>query len=314
VFSSTVLALSNRPLVRRLVTGSSATRGLVERFVAGDTLDEALTATAALVADGRLVTLDHLGEHTTDAAQATANRDAYVTLLDRLAELALAERLDGHALLERLDGQAASVEVSVKLSALGAALPGTLALDNAAAICAAAARAGTTVTVDMEDHTTVDATLETVGKLRVEYPWVGAVLQSALRRTEGDCRDLADSRVRLVKGAYAEPASVAYQAKAEVDESYERCLALLLAGSGYPMIGSHDPRMIALAEAREPGTFEFQMLYGVRVDEQRRLAAAGHRMRVYTPYGADWYGYFARRLAERPANLGFLLRSLVRSS
>lgn len=305
MFSSTVLALSNRPLVRRLVTGSSATRGLVDRFVAGDTLDEALTATAALVADGRLVTLDHLGEHTSDAAQATANRDAYVTLLDRLAEAAL---------LERLDGLAASVEVSVKLSALGAALPGTLALDNAAAICAAAARAGTTVTVDMEDHTTVDATLETVGKLRAEYPWVGAVLQSALRRTEADCRDLADSRVRLVKGAYAEPASVAYQAKAEVDDSYERCLSVLLAGAGYPMIGSHDPRMIALAEDRAPGTFEFQMLYGVRVDEQRRLAAAGHRMRVYTPYGADWYGYFARRLAERPANLGFLLRSLVRSS
>ncbi|WP_181782660.1 proline dehydrogenase family protein [Pseudonocardia pini] len=296
-FSSTVLAVSRRPTVRRLVTGSRATRGLVDRFVAGDTLPDALAVTADLVADGRLVTLDHLGEDTTDAGQAVANRDAYVALLEALGDLA------------------GPAEVSVKLSALGAALPGTLALDNAAAICAAAERAGTTVTVDMEDHTTVDGTLETVGKLRAEYPWVGAVLQSALRRTEADCRDLADTRVRLVKGAYAEPASVAYQARSEVDAAYERCLDVLLAGAGYPMVGSHDPRMIerALAAGRAPDTVEFQMLYGVRVPEQRRLAAAGHRVRVYTPYGADWYGYFARRLAERPANLGFLLRSLVRS-
>jgi len=290
LYSSAVLAASRRPAVRGLVT-SVARRGLVDRFVAGETLDTALAAATALVADGRLVTLDHLGENVDSAAQAARNRDAYVTLLDRLG------------------GLAAHVEVSVKLSALGPD-----ALDHAAEICAAAERAGTTVTVDMEDHTTTDATLETVAKLRADFPRTGAVLQAALRRTEADCRALADTRVRLVKGAYAEPASVAYQAKAEVDESYQRCLSLLLAGSGYPMIGSHDPRMIALAEARAPGTFEFQMLYGVRVDEQRRLAAAGHRMRVYTPYGADWYGYFARRLAERPANLGFLLRSLVRSS
>jgi proline dehydrogenase len=171
------------------------------------------------------------------------------------------------------------------------------------------------VTVDMEDHTTVDTTLETVAKLRAEHPWVGAVVQAALRRTEGDCADLAreGSRVRLVKGAYAEPASVAYTAKAEVDASYERCLRILLAGPGHPMVATHDPRLIALAEGygRDPATFEFQMLYGVRVPEQHRLAAAGHRMRVYVPYGADWYGYFARRLAERPANLGFLLRALL---
>ncbi|GAA4553295.1 proline dehydrogenase family protein [Pseudonocardia xishanensis] len=302
MYSSTVLALSRRPLVRRLVT-ASATRGVVDRFVAGSTLDDALAVTADLVADGRLVTLDHLGEHTTDAAQAAANRDAYIALLDRLGPL----------------GEYA--EVSVKLSALGAALPrstapGTLALDNAAAICAAAARAGTTVTVDMEDSATVDATLEIVGKLRVDHPSVGAVLQSALRRTEADCRDLAGGRVRLVKGAYAEPPSVAYRSRSEVDASYERCLDVLLAGDGYPMIGTHDPRMIdrGLAAGRPAGTFEFQMLYGVRADEQRRLAAAGHRMRVYVPYGADWYGYFARRLAERPANLGFLLRSLVMRS
>lgn len=299
MFSASVLAVSRRPAVRRLVTGAPTARRVVDRFVAGDTLDAALATTADLTAAGLLVTLDHLGEDTTDAARAAAIRDAYVAALDGLAAHGLADR----------------AEVSVKLSALGAALPGTLALDNAAAICAAADRAGTTVTVDMEDHTTVDTTLETVAKLRAEHPWVGAVVQAALRRTEGDCADLAreGSRVRLVKGAYAEPASVAYTAKAEVDESYERCLRVLMAGPGHPMVATHDPRLIAVAEGigRAPETFEFQMLYGIRAPEQHRLAAAGHRMRVYVPYGGDWYGYFARRLAERPANLGFLLRALL---
>ena len=297
MFGSTVLAASRRPLVRRLVTGTPAARRVVDRFVAGDSLDDALAATAALDAEGLLVTLDHLGEHTTDATRATAITDAYVALLTALAER----------------GLGGSAEVSVKLTALGAALPGELALDNAAAICAAAERAGTTVTVDMEDHTLVEHTLGTVAKLRTEYPWVGAVVQAALRRTESDCADLG-GRVRLVKGAYAEPASVAFQTRSEVDASYERCLRLLFAGDAYPMVGSHDPRMIALAgELGTAGGFEYQMLYGVRADEQRRLAAAGHRMRVYVPYGADWYGYFARRLAERPANLGFLLRALIGS-
>jgi len=287
LYSSAVLAASRRPAVRGLVT-SVARGGLVDRFVAGETLDTALAAATALVADGRLVTLDHLGENVDSAAQAARNRDAYVTLLDRLG------------------GLAAHVEVSVKLSALGPD-----ALDHAAEICAAAERAGTTVTVDMEDHTTTDATLETVAKLRADFPRTGAVLQAALRRTEADCRALADTRVRLVKGAYAEPASVAFPTKGEVDAAYERCLDILLAGDGEPLVGTHDPRMIsrALASGRP---VEFQMLYGVRVPEQRRLAAAGYPMRVYTPFGADWYGYFARRLAERPANLGFLLRSLVK--
>ncbi|GAA1855792.1 proline dehydrogenase family protein [Pseudonocardia ailaonensis] len=278
--------------MRRVVTGTSATRRVVERFVAGETLDDALAVTSALNADGLLVTLDHLGEDTRDAAQAAAITEAYVALLDRVGP---------------------GAEVSVKLTALGAALTGELALDNAATICAAAERAGTTVTVDMEDHTHVDTTLETVGNLRVEYPWVGAVVQAALRRTESDCRELG-GRVRLVKGAYAEPASVAFQARSEVDDSYERCLRTLFAGEAYPMVGTHDPRFIALAgQLGTPGAFEYQMLYGVRTDEQRRLAAEGHRMRVYVPYGADWYGYFARRLAERPANLGFLVRALIGS-
>ena len=306
MFSSSVLAVSHRPQVRRLITTSSASRKLVGRFIAGDDLDTAIAPVRALVDRGMLVTVDHLGEDITDLADAAATRAAYVTLLDRLDILGLA-----HA-----------VEVSVKLSALGQSLPGDgdrIALDHAAAICAAATRAGTTVTLDMEDHTTVDSTLGILADLRREYPWVGAVLQSALRRTEADATDLAraGSRVRLVKGAYAEPASVAYTAKADVDEAYLRCLRILLAGPGYPMVATHDPRMIEAARAmavvrgRSAADHEYQMLYGIRTTEQDRIAASGDRMRVYLPYGADWYGYFTRRLAERPANLAFFLRSLL---
>ncbi|HSU11546.1 MAG TPA: proline dehydrogenase family protein [Pseudonocardia sp.] len=305
MFSSSVLAVTHHPQVRRLVT-NSASRRLVGRFVAGDDLATAVDPIRTLVERGLLVTVDHLGEDVTDAADAMATREAYVALLDRLDDLGLA-----HA-----------VEVSVKLSAVGQALPGDggrIALDHAVAICAAAARAGTTVTLDMEDHTTVDSTLEILGTLRREHPWVGAVLQSALRRTEADAADLAraGSRVRLVKGAYAEPASVAHTAKAEVDEAYLRCLRILISGPGYPMVATHDLRMVEAARAmavvhgRSADDHEYQMLYGIRTTEQDRIAASGDRMRVYLPYGADWYGYFTRRLAERPANLAFFLRSLL---
>jgi proline dehydrogenase len=305
MFSSSVLAVTHHPQVRRLVT-NSASRRLVGRFVAGDDLATAVDPIRTLVERGLLVTVDHLGEDVTDSADAMATREAYVALLDRLDDLGLA-----HA-----------VEVSVKLSAVGQALPGDggrIALDHAAAICAAAARAGTTVTLDMEDHTTVDSTLEILGTLRREHPWVGAVLQSALRRTEADAADLAraGSRVRLVKGAYAEPASVAHTAKAEVDEAYLRCLRILISGPGYPMVATHDLRMVEAARAmavvhgRSADDHEYQMLYGIRTAEQDRIAASGDRMRVYLPYGADWYGYFTRRLAERPANLAFFLRSLL---
>ena len=305
MFSSSVLAVTHHPQVRRLVT-NSASRRLVGRFVAGDDLATAMDPIRTLVERGLLVTVDHLGEDVTDAADAMATREAYVALLDRLDDLGLA-----HA-----------VEVSVKLSAVGQALPGDggrIALDHAAVICATAARAGTTVTLDMEDHTTVDSTLEILGTLRREHPWVGAVLQSALRRTEADAADLAraGSRVRLVKGAYAEPASVAHTAKAEVDEAYLRCLRILISGPGYPMVATHDLRMVEAARAmavvhgRSADDHEYQMLYGIRTTEQDRIATSGDRMRVYLPYGADWYGYFTRRLAERPANLAFFLRSLL---
>jgi proline dehydrogenase len=186
-------------------------------------------------------------------------------------------------------------------------------------VCAAAAATGTTVTLDMEDHETTDQTLDMLARLRADFPATGAVLQAYLRRTEGDCRELATagSRVRLCKGAYAEPESVAFQSALEVDRSYVRCLNILMAGAGYPMVATHDPRLVAIAEDRAswydraPEDFEFQMLYGVRPDEQLRLAGLGYRVRVYVPYGTQWYPYLMRRLAERPANVAFFVRALT---
>ena len=294
-----LLAAGRSPRIRAFAEEAAPLRPVVDRFVAGTDLDAALPVIAGLTAD-RLVTVDHLGENTTDRAGAEATVAAYRELLLRLAAEGLADR----------------VEVSVKLSALGQGLPDgdALALDGVRAICGAAAEAGTTVTVDMEDHTTTDATLATVVALRADFPWVGAVLQSQLRRTEADCRDLAGpgSRVRLCKGAYEEPESVAFADRADVDRSYVRCMKILFAGAGLPLVATHDPRLVAIAQhLGRDRPYELQMLYGVRPDAQVELAAAGERMRVYVPYGTQWYGYFMRRLAERPANVAFFLRALA---
>ena len=299
------LAASHSSGIRRAVSAAPVSRAVVDRFVAGERLDPCLRTVRSLTARGLDVTLDHLGEGITSRAEAERNRDAY---------LALARALSAEGLGER-------AEMSVKLSAFGQALVGgdDVAYANVLPVVEAAAEAGTTVTLDMEDHTTADSTFGVLDALRERFPQTGAVVQSYLFRTEDDCRRLADQgvRVRLVKGAYKEPPGVAYQHKHEVDRAYVRCLKILLAGEGYPMIGTHDPRMIAIAEelvhrfGRGHGDYEFQMLYGMREMEQLRLAAEGHRMRVYVPYGTDWYGYFMRRLAERPANVGFFLRSLA---
>ena len=299
-----LLARSHR--VKRLVTAMPVSAGIVRSYVPGEDAAAAVEATAGLVADGLRVSLDHLGEDTLDADQADATVQAYLDVLAALSARGLTRQ----------------AEISVKLSAIGQALPhqgDKIALENARTICRAARNAGTTVTFDMEDHTTTDATLATLRELRKDFPETGAVVQAYLRRTESDCRALAyeGSRVRLCKGAYDEPESVAFQSRTDVDRSYVRCLKVLLAGQGYPMIATHDPRIVKIASTlasrngREAGSYEFQMLYGIRPDEQRRLAEAGETVRVYIPYGAEWYGYLMRRLAERPQNLTFFLRSLI---
>ncbi|WP_326798734.1 proline dehydrogenase family protein [Streptomyces sp. NBC_01808] len=300
-----LLAAARSDGIRRVVSAAPVSRQVVARFVAGEELADAVAAVRDLSARGLEVTLDHLGEDVTDPREALRARDAYLSLSEALKH----------------EGLGARAEMSVKLSAFGQALPGghDLALAHVTPVVEAAAAAGTTVTLDMEDHTTVDSTLAILRTLRERFPQTGAVLQAYLFRTEEDCRDLAGegSRVRLVKGAYKEPAVVAFQDKPEVDRAYVRCLKILMTGHGYPMIGTHDPRMIAITQelarrhGRKTDEYEFQMLYGIRTQEQQRLVAEGHRMRVYTPYGTDWYGYFMRRLAERPANTAFFLRALA---
>ena len=301
-----LLMLARSDNVKRAVTAMPVSSGIVHRYVPGETTEAAVDATRTLIESGLHVTLDFLGEDTLDREQADATVAAYVDVLRSLTE----------------HGLSRNAEVSVKLSAAGQALPDDgekIALDNARTICQAARNAGTTVTLDMEDHTTTDSTLNILRELRKDFPETGAVLQAYLHRTEADCRDLAyeGSRVRLCKGAYAEPESVAYQDKHEVDKAYVRALKILMAGQGYPMVATHDPRMVDIAGAlatrngRAQGSYEYQMLFGIRPDEQQRLAEAGEKVRVYVPYGQEWYGYLMRRLAERPSNLTFFLRSLI---
>ena len=301
-----LLMLSRSDKVKSLVTAMPVSSGIVSRYVPGESTDNAVDATRALIESGLHATLDFLGEDTLDREQADVTVAAYLDVLRSLVE----------------NGLSRNTEVSVKLSAVGQALPDNgekVALENARTICHAARNAGTTVTVDMEDHTTTDSTLGILRELRKDFPETGAVVQAYLHRTEADCRDLAyeGSRVRLCKGAYNEPESVAFQDKHDVDKSYVRCLKVLMAGEGYPMIASHDPRMVDIAGAlatrngRAQGSYEYQMLYGIRPDEQKRLADAGEKVRVYVPYGQEWYGYLMRRLAERPSNLTFFVHSLV---
>ncbi|MFC4502048.1 MULTISPECIES: proline dehydrogenase family protein [Streptomyces] len=300
-----ILAASHSDRMRRLISAAPVTRQVVDRFIPGETVDDVVPIVEDLTGRGLELTMDVVGEDITTPAQATAARDAYLRLVERLGPLELGTR----------------AEMSVKLSMFGQALEGghELALANVRPVVEAAAAIGTTVTLDAEDHTTLDSMFAIHEELRRDFPQTGCVIQAYLFRTEADARRLAaaGSRVRLVKGAYKEPAEVAHQQKHEIDKAYVRVLRTLMEGEGYPMVGSHDPRLISIAQelarqaGRKPDEYEFQMLYGIRSDEHLRLAAEGHRMRVYTAYGTDWYGYFMRRLAEKPANLLFFARSVI---
>jgi proline dehydrogenase len=306
-----ILAASHSAALRRTAERWPVTAAVVHRFVPGASLDRALDSVAALRDSGRLVSIDYLGEDVTDIDGANATMRAYHQLL-----AALGRRPDA-----KHDG-VRPLEVSLKLSALGQALDRDgekIALENAQTICERAEQVGAWVTVDAEDHTTTDSTLSIAADLHTDFPWLGVVLQAYLLRTHGDCEQFAASgvRVRLCKGAYDEPASVAYRDAGAVTDSYLRCLRVLMGGVGYPMVASHDPVIIEAVSAlareygRGAGDFEYQMLYGIREPEQLRLASAGNRVRVYVPFGTQWYGYFMRRLAERPANLTFFMRALA---
>lgn len=305
MLSQTLNRAARSTRARRAVESIPLTRRVVDRFVPGETTAQAVAAAQRMAATGRVVTIDVLGEDVLDLAGARAMRDAYLDLLAALAEADCA----------------AGSDVSLKLSAMGQALPdGTaIATEHAAEICAAAAAVDCTVTLDMEDHTTVDSTLTIGADLRTAYGFVGNVLQTNLFRTPGDIAALdgTGARIRLVKGAYREPESVAHPRKADVDRAYELAIDALMASDCYPMIATHDPAMLdravlrATAAGRTDLQWETQMLYGVRPELEQTIVDAGHRMRVYLPYGTDWYGYFMRRLAERPANVAFFLRALA---
>ncbi|MFL5778185.1 MAG: proline dehydrogenase family protein [Chloroflexota bacterium] len=308
---SALLALSRRRTVGRLATRLPVARGMVRRFVAGETLEEALGALSALKAAGYRTTVDILGESVTSAADAARAADAYVDAIGALAQ----RDLDRN--------------VSLKLSQMGLAIDETLCRENVARVVTRASEVGAFVRIDMEDHATVDRTLAIWEAVRpharrgdsvAEGSGCGVVIQAALRRSHDDLERLiaAGTRVRLCKGAYQEPASVAFQDKAEVDAAYEALMTRLLESGTYPAIATHDVRLIRRAQqiaedlrlARD--RFEFQMLYGVRRDLQEQLRSAGYRVRVYVPFGDQWYPYFMRRLAERPANVAFVLRSVFR--
>ena len=300
---SFLLYLSERESLKHLLTRYSLGRRLASRFIAGEEIADALAAIRRLNADGFTVTLDCLGESVHQAAEAEAACQVYLQLLDELA----AEKLDSH--------------VSVKLTQLGLAIDEALARRHLALIADRAARHKNFVRVDMEGSEFTDATLRVFRAVDAPRDVLGIAIQAYLHRTEADVDELlkCGARLRLVKGAYKEPPDIAFARKRDVDRNYQKLMEQLLASGVYHAIATHDERLIAASErfAREhgvpPGGFEFQFLYGIRRRLQRELIQQGWRVRVYVPYGREWYAYFMRRLAERPANLLFLMRNLFRA-
>ncbi len=297
-------ALSRSTALKRLAStyGMATPESFARRFIAGETVEEAIRDARVLQERGMLLTLDYLGESVRTIEEAAAATQEYVRLMDVLVASGI----------ER--------NVSLKLTQLGVDVDRATCVDNMRRILDPAARHGFFVRIDMEDSHYTDVTLEVFETLwQQEYRNVGVALQSALRRSDQDVQRMIELgvRVRLIKGAYKEPPSAAYQQKAEVDAAFSRLMRLLLERGTYPAIATHDERLIAetraCAEERGLGRdrFEFQMLYGIRRDLQAALVAEGYRVRIYLPFGRQWFPYFMRRLGERPANVGFVLRALV---
>jgi proline dehydrogenase len=300
---STLLKLSNSKSFANWVTTNQTTRRMSHRFVAGETLDQAFAAARECNRAGMLVSLDYLGENVSSTVEAQKVRDTYFGIFDRIAE----ENLNAN--------------VSCKLTQLGLDLSGDFCEGLLLSVAERAAAHDNFLRVDMEGSLYTQRTVELVKRVRTQTPAVGTVIQSYLYRSEKDIQDLLayGCRIRLCKGAYKEPPEVAFPSKADVDANYVKLMRILLPSGFYHGIATHDPRMIAetircAAEKQiSKDDFEFQMLYGVRTDLQRMLVRDGFRLRIYIPFGNDWFPYFMRRLAERPANLGFFVRNFFRS-
>lgn len=299
---ATLLKAAGSPTLKRQMTANPVARRVAGRFIAGDTIDDADRVIRELNATGASVALDYLGENTESEAQARGSTAAYLAALDRIQE------------------QGLDANISVKLTALGLDIRPELALEEASRVAARGKEVGAMVGVDMEAHDYVGRTLDTVRQLAESYDQIGVCVQAYLYRTRDDLARLNSwgVPVRLVKGAYQEPPEVAYPEKASVDGAYARLLDTLIQDNPYPMVATHDPALVRLTKTlaarygRDRDTFEFQMLYGVRRDLQEQVLAEGYRLRVYVPYGDQWYPYFMRRLAERPANLSFFLSNLLK--
>jgi proline dehydrogenase len=299
---SLFLFLSRRKRLRKWMETSPLARRLSTRFVAGETLDQVLAVSRVVNAQGITVTLDHLGESVTSLEEASAARDVYLRTLAAIHD----SGIQGN--------------VSVKLTQFGLDFSYDQCLANVEQLVRRAAELKTFVRVDMESSAYTDRTLDLVFRLHRMYGAVGVVIQSYLHRSQADIERLCDARirVRLCKGAYLEPAAVAFPDKAQVDTNYIRLMQILLDRGEYPAIATHDEKMIEATKAYAAqksisrDAFEFQMLYGIRRDLQRRLVKEGYRVRVYVPFGKAWYPYYMRRLAERPANVLFILRNLLR--
>jgi proline dehydrogenase len=294
--------LSQSSLARTVVTNAPFTGAAARRFVAGETVDEAIAAARELNDAGMSVTLDYLGESVSDRAEATGAADQYLEIIDRI----VADGIDGN--------------VSLKLTQMGQDIDEECLRTNVGRVLDRAAEHDMFVRFDMESSEYVQPTLDFFGRIWADGRRnVGVVLQSMLRRTEADTRwaNERGARVRLCKGAYAEPESVAFPRKRDVDANFVRCMKLLLEHGHYPGIATHDEAMIeatkqfARQNSIDPSRFEFQLLYGVRRDLQRQLVQDGWRVRVYIGFGTAWYPYFMRRLAERPANVFFIARQLL---
>jgi proline dehydrogenase len=298
-----LIYLSQKQTPKKILTGHALGRRMAARFIAGEELEDALKVVRRLNAEGFMATLDVLGESVQEAGEAEAACQAYIHLLDRLA----VEGLNSH--------------VSVKLTQLGLAIDEGLACRHLNLICECATKHHNFVRVDMEGSAFTEATLRVFRTVNAPRDVLGVVIQSYLYRSDHDVEELlkCGARIRLVKGAYDEPREIAYRHKRDVDRSFSRLMEMMLSSGIYHAIATHDERLIAAAQeyARvhhiPPQRYEFQLLYGIRRDLQRDLLRQGERVRLYVPYGRQWYAYFMRRLAERPANLLFLLRNLFRA-